>query len=325
MLASYIAISLGLIVMIWGADRCVTGASALARNLGVSPLVIGLTIVGFGTSAPEFLVSGLASWEGNPGLAVGNAIGSNIANIALVVGVTALVSPLIVSSKTVRREFPILLAVVLLAFILMVDGQLSQIDGMVLVAGLVAMVVWVVHLGLQGHKAGDDPVEQEYDDEIPSDMPMSKALMWLFIGLVLLLTSSKALVWGAVNVAESFGVSDLVIGLTIVAIGTSLPELTASVMSVLKKEDDLAIGNIIGSNMINILGVLALPGLIAAPAILDAEVMSRDFPFMAILTVVLLIMAFGRKGAGKISRLEGAVLLSSFIAYMVYLYLTAVS
>ncbi|MCF6235607.1 MAG: calcium/sodium antiporter [Gammaproteobacteria bacterium] len=325
MLASYIAISLGLIVMIWGADRCVTGASALARNLGVSPLVIGLTIVGFGTSAPEFLVSGLASWEGNPGLAVGNAIGSNIANIALVVGVTALVSPLIVSSKTVRREFPILLAVVLLAFILMVDGQLSQIDGMVLVAGLVAMVVWVVHLGLQGQKAGDDPVEQEYDDEIPKDMPMSKALLWLFVGLVLLLTSSKALVWGAVNVAESFGVSDLVIGLTIIAIGTSLPELTASVMSVLKKEDDLAIGNIIGSNMINILGVLALPGLIAAPAILDGEVMSRDFPFMAILTVVLLAMAFGRKGAGKITRLEGAMLLSAFIAYMVYLYLTAVS
>ncbi len=325
MLLSSFAVLAGLVVMIWGADRCVMGASALARNLGVSPLVIGLTIVGFGTSAPEFLVSGLAAWDGNPGLAVGNAIGSNIANIALVIVFTALVSPLVVSSKTVRREFPVLLMVVVLAAVLMMDDQLSRMDGFILIAGLFAMVAWVVHLGLQGHKTGDDPVEQEFEDEIPSDMSMPRAFMWLIVGLVLLLSSSKALVWGAVNIAQALGVSDLVIGLTIIAVGTSLPELTASVMSVLKKEDDLAIGNIIGSNMINILGVLALPGLIAAPTLLDPEVMSRDFPFMAILTVALLAMAFGRKGAGKINRIEGAVLLSVFIAYMVYLYLMAVS
>ncbi len=299
------------------------GASATARNFGVSPLIIGLTIVGFGTSAPEMLVAGVASSEGNPGLAIGNALGSNITNIALVLGVTALVTALTVASETVRREIPILLAVSLLAYWLMSDGVLSFVDGVLLIGGMITMIVLVVRLGIKSSDTGD-PAEADFNEEIPEGMPMGKAIFWTVLGIVVLLASSKILVWGSVNIAQAFGVSDLVIGLTIVAIGTSMPELMASVMSALKNEHDLAIGNIIGSNMFNLLGVMALPGLIA-PGAFDPDVLTRDFPWMIALTLALFVMAYGFRGPGKISRWEGAILLLAYIGYMVWLYQSVVA
>ncbi len=323
MLLSVAAVVAGLIFLVWGAERTVMGASGLARNFGISPLIIGLTIVGFGTSAPEMLVAGVASSDGNPGLAIGNALGSNITNIALVLGVTAMVTALSVSSNVVRREIPVLLAVSLLAFWLMSDGELSFADGATLLIGMFVMIGLVVRMGINASNSGD-PVEAEFSDEIPEGMDTRKAIFWAVFGIIVLLASSKALVWGAVNIAVAFGVSDLIIGLTIVAIGTSLPELMASVMSALKKEHDMAIGNIIGSNMFNILGVMALPGLIA-PGMFDADVLSRDFPWMIGLTLALFLVAYGFRGPGKVTRWEGALLLIAYVVYMVVLYRSAVA
>ncbi len=318
------AILLGLVVLVWSADRFVLGASAVARNYGISPLIIGMTILGFGTSAPEMLVSGMAAWGGNPELGVGNALGSNIANIALVLGFTAIIAPMAVHSKVLKREFPMLFLVIALAAVLMIDNQLSRIDGFILLSGVVVMLWWMVRLARQEQRAGKEPMEAEFEGEIPTDMPTGKAFFWLLLGLVLLMASSQLLVWGAVNVATYFGVSDLIIGLTIIAIGTSLPELAATVAAALKKEHEMAIGNIIGSNLFNILAVLALPGIIM-PTALAPEVMSRDFVVMTILTVVLFLMAYGFKGKdGQINRIEGAILLASFVAYMVMLYFAVV-
>ncbi len=317
MLESIIAVIAGFALLAWGADRCVLGASVTARNFGVSPMVIGLTIVGFGTSAPEMLVSGMAAWDGNTGLSIGNALGSNITNIALVLGVAALVVPLTVQSDTVRREIPILLAVSLLAFVLMNDGYLGSLDGVLLMVGLVVMIVMVVSLGLKSRK--DDPLEDEFTEEMPEAMATGKAIFWLVFGIVVLLLSSRLLVWGAVNIAQAFGVSDLVIGLTIVAIGTSMPELMATVMSALKNEHDIALGNVIGSNMFNLLGVLGLPGIIHPGGFLP-EVLLRDFPWMIGLTLALFVMSYGFRGPGKINRLEGGVLVAAYCGYMTMLY-----
>jgi len=320
MLESIIAVIAGFIFLAWGADRTVLGASVTARNFGVSPMVIGLTIVGFGTSAPEMLVSGVAAWEGNTGLSIGNALGSNITNIALVLGVTALVVPLTVMSDTVRREIPILLAVSLLTFLLMNDGTLGRLDGFLLLGGLVLMIFMVVTLGRKSKK--EDPLEDEFAEEMPAAMSNARAMFWLVFGIVVLLAASRLLVWGAVNIAHAFGVTDLVIGLTVVAIGTSMPELMASVMSALKNEHDIAIGNVIGSNMFNLLGVLALPGLINPGEFLP-EVLVRDFPWMLGLTLALFVMSYGFRGHGKISRIEGGILILAYCVYMVMLYFSA--
>jgi len=311
----------GFALLVWGAERFVMGAASTARLLGVSPLLIGLTIVGFGTSAPEILVSLMASLNDNPGLAVGNAIGSNITNIALILGVTAIFIPLSVHSGIVRRELPILLGTTLVAWLLVSDGQLDYTDGLILLGGLVFMLAWVIWLGL--HSRGKDPMADEYEAEIPTDMPLSRSLLWLLFGLIILVASSRLLVWGAVGIAETLGVSDLVIGLTIVALGTSLPELAASVASALKNEPDIAIGNVIGSNMFNLLAVLGIPGIIKPDAV-DPAVLSRDMPIMIALTVALLIMAWGFRGAGRINRLEGSVLLITYIGYQSLLYFSVV-
>lgn len=324
MLLSSVAILLGLAVLVWSADRFILGASAVARNYGISPLIIGMTILGFGTSAPEMLVSGMAAWEGNPTIGVGNALGSNITNIALVLGFTAMVSPMVVRSKVLKREFPLLFLVMGLAAVLLIDNDLSRTDGFILLSGVVVMLWWMIRLARQEQIEGKEPLEAEFDGEIPADMPTGRAFFWLLLGLVLLMVSSRLLVWGAVNVAHYFGVSDLIIGLTIIAIGTSLPELAATVSAALKREHEMAIGNIIGSNLFNILAVLALPGIIM-PTVLEPEVMSRDFIVMAVLTVALFLMAYGFKGKdGQINRIEGAVLLVSFIGYMVMLYFSVV-
>ena len=313
------AIIIGFGLLVWGAERFVHGAAAIAKNLGVSSLIIGLTVVGIGTSAPEILISIVASSQGNPALAVGNALGSNITNIALVLGITAIVMPLTVKSETLQREYPIMFIIMLVALMLVMDNHLGQMDGLILISGLFVMLYWMIQ---QGRKQKRDPMEKEFEQEIPK-ISIQKAFLWFAIGLVLLIISSRGLVWGSVNIAKAAGISDLVIGLTIVAIGTSLPELAASIMSALKKEHDIAIGNIIGSSMFNLLVVFAIPGLMS-PHVIDSSILERDFPFMIGLSIVLFLMAYGFKGQGRVNRFEGGLLLGGYIAYMTVLYYTAV-
>ena len=316
MLLSYLAILGGFALLVWGADRFVIGASATARNLGVPPLIIGLTIVGFATSAPEMLVSGMAAWGGNTSMGVGNAVGSNITNIALVLGITALVKPMTVHSGVLQREFPILFLATLFMLMLVIDGELTRLDGILMMGGLLLIIYWIVMVALQTRKK--DPMSVEFEAEIPREMPQWKAMSLLLLGIIVLVISSRILVWGAVEVAVSFGISDLVIGLTIIAIGTSLPELAASVMSALKGEHDIAIGNVIGSNMFNILGVMGLPAIISGYQA-DAELLTRDLPVMIGLTIALFVLAYGFRGPGRLTRYEGSVLLSAFAVYMLVL------
>lgn len=310
----------GFILLVWGADRLVAGASALARNLGVSPLIIGLTIVAFGTSAPELVVSGVAAYRGNPGLAVGNAIGSNIANIGLILGVTAIVYPLRVESETLKREYPLLMLIMVASFIMAADLVFNKTEGWLLLTGLVALVIWMVRFGLR--RGTDDPLAEEFDAEIPRDMPTAKAVLWLTVGLIILPLSSSFLVDGAVFIARSLHVSEAVIGLTIIALGTSLPEMAAALTSALRQEDDLAIGNVIGSNMFNILGVLGIAAVVN-PVGVDVLILKRDFPIMFLFTVLLFFMAYGINGPGRINRRSGFLLLSMFVVYQVLVWLTA--
>ena len=316
MLLHITAIIAGFALLVWGAERFVTGAAAIARNLGVSPMLIGMTIVGFGTSAPEILVSAMASFEGNPGLAIGNAIGSNIANIGLILGVTALIAPLDIKSETLRREYPMLLAVCLVATVLMLDGVLGLVDAAILLACLVVLFYAIYLISFKSR--GADPLGVEFGAEIPQSMTTALAVWFFIAGLFLLLVSSKILVWGAVELATAFGISDLVIGLTIVALGTSLPELAASVVSALKQEDDIAIGNILGSNMYNLLAVLPMPALIA-PGPFAPEAMTRDMSVMIGFTLILFATGYAARGKGRIGRLVGLLLLSAFAAYQVLL------
>ena len=317
-----VAIFAGFALLVWGADRFVMGAAASARLLGVSPLLIGLTIVGFGTSAPEILVSVVASLQGNPGLAIGNAIGSNITNIALVLGATALLVPLAVDSGTMRREMPILIGTTVFAYLLLSDGKLGFGDGLALLFGLLVMLSWVIYLGLSSRDS-KDPMATEFAAEIPTDLTLAQALFWLLVGGIILMVGSRILVWGSVAIAQHFGVSDLIIGLTIVALGTSLPELAAAIASALKNEPDIAIGNVIGSNMFNLLAVLGIPGILS-PSVIDPAVLGRDMPIMVALTVALLIMAYGFHGKGRINRLEASLLLAAYAGYQTLLYFTAV-
>jgi len=319
MLIDIIAIIIGFALLVWGADHFVNGAAGLARNLGLSPLLIGLTIVGLGTSAPEILVALMAVVQGNPELAIGNALGSNITNIALILGVTALIAPLSVHSDTLHKEYPVLLTVTLGASILMLDQNLSFLDGVLLLAALPLVMYWVIQLSKK--RKFNDPLLKELEEEIPAEMSNKSAIIWFSIGLIVLLGSSRLLVWAAVNIATAFGVSDLVIGLTIVAIGTSLPELAASIASALKNEHDLAIGNVIGSNIYNLLAVLCIPALFA-PGYFTIEVVLRDLPIMIGLTVALFFMGYSFKNStGHISRFGGSMLVISFITYQSWLFL----
>jgi len=317
---SVFAIIVGFALLVWGSDRFVFGASAIARNLGVSPLVIGLTIVGGGTSAPEALVSATAAFNGNPGIAIGNALGSNIANIGLVLGVTALVRAVTVRSQILRLEFPIMFGVIALAWLLLGNGTLERRDGLILSLAFIGLLFFMMVIAMRARRS--DPLQREFDQEIPADVGMGMAFLWFAIGLCALLAGSQSIVWGAVGIARSFGVSDLLIGLTVLAVGTSLPELATAISSVLKNEPDIAVGNVIGSNMFNLLPVLALPGLIA-PSEVPAEALQRDFPVMLTLSVALLIMAWGFRGPGRIARWEGGVLVFAFICYQGLLYVSA--
>jgi cation:H+ antiporter len=308
---------LWLIVLSVAADRFVFGAAALARNLGIAPMIIGLTIVAMGSSAPEIVVSAMASVKGNTDTAVGNALGSNITNIALVLGLTVVLKPLLVASTTVKREIPVLIIVSLLATYMLADHVLSRFEGVVLIILFVSVLVALAWLSTRLEK--NDPLLSETENEIPQGVATSKAVFWLIVGLVLLPLSATYMVDSAVIIAKALGMSELVIGLTIIALGTSLPELAASIAGVLKNEDDLALGNIIGSNIFNILAVMAMPGLIA-PGAIDAMAASRDVYVMLGLNLLLVLLSLNFKGVRRINRLEGFGLLACFAFYQYLLF-----
>ena len=315
-----LAIVAGLGLLVWSADRFVSGAASTARHFGMPPLLIGMVIVGFGTSAPEMVVSAFAALQGNPGIALGNAYGSNITNIALILGVTALIGPIAVHSQVLRKELPLLTAATVLAAWQLLDGVLSRLDALVLLIAFGGLMAWTIWQGV-GKKTDSlgSEVAQELDQRT---MPLGRAISWLVAGLVLLIASSRLLVWGAVELARSFGVSDLLIGLTIVAVGTSLPELASSVIAARKGEHDIALGNILGSNLFNTLAVVGIAGAIH-PMAVAPEVMTRDILTMAALTVSLFLFGYGFRGPGRINRFEGAALLACYVGYTVYLVTTA--
>lgn len=314
MIVPLIAVICGLVLLVWSADRFVDGSASTARHFGVPPLLIGMVIVGFGTSAPEMVVSAIAAWQGNPGIALGNAYGSNIANIALILGITALICPIAVHSQVLRKELPILTVITALAAWQVADRHITRLDAGVLLIVFSALMAWTI---IQGMRTGSAP------DALGSDMeaelegkqrPMRESLMLLLTGLVVLMLSSRILVWGAVEAAQGLGVSDLIIGLTVVALGTSLPELASSIAAARKGEDDIALGNIIGSNLFNTLAVVGIAGIID-PINPDPDVFYRDVPFMAGLTLSLFLFGYGFRGPGRINRPEGLVLLLAYLGY----------
>ena len=306
----------GLIGLVWSSDKFVDGAAAIASLAGLSPLLIGLTIVSLGTSAPEIVVSVIASLSGSGELAVGNALGSNITNTGLVLGVTLIIKAISVEAATTRRELPQMLGATLLAGALMIDGDLSMLDGLVLLSALTVFLFL-----LSKRNSGQDSELQE-----PASTSAGVAWLKFLGGLTLLVISSRVLVIGAVNIATTLGVSELIVGLTIVAIGTSLPELAASVMSAIKGHADIALGAIVGSNIFNLLIVLPVPGLLG-PLSLEPEVFNRDWLFTFLLAVLLMLFAWLAQhkavrystGAGELGRVTGVVLLGTYISYLTIL------
>lgn len=334
MILSIVAVVIGLLLLVWSADKFVDGAVGIAKFCGMSTLLIGMVIVGFGTSAPEMVVSALSAIQGNPELALGNAYGSNIANIALILGVTAVIMPVLVKRDALRRDMPVLIAVTVLSVVLLLDGNVSRMDGVILLlvfAGVMAFNIWSELRATK--KAGDASVDAECEAANGETAPsIGKSVFWLVLGLVLLVASSRALVWGACNIARSLGVSDLLIGLTIVAVGTSLPELASSIAAARKGEDDLAFGNIVGSNLFNTLAVVGIAATIAPMNSFDAQVLVRDLPVMAVLTVLLLLFGLPTriskigpdgKRIGRINRIEGSVFLVAYIGYLAFLIVQA--
>ena len=319
MLLPALAIIGGFILLVWSADRFIEGAAATAQHAGMPPLLIGMVIVGFGTSAPEMVVSAMAALDGNPDLALGNALGSNIVNTGLIVGVTAAIVPIAVHSKIIRKELPLLLFISAVTGYLIMDASLARWEAALLLAGFFSLIGWSVFTAIRGK---GDALEQDVEQELEEHaMSLGKAMGWLIVGLALLIISSRVLVWGSVEVAQALGVSDLVIGLTIVALGTSLPELAASIIAVKKGEHEIAIGNIVGSNMFNLLAVIGIAGVIMPIDIIPAGAFARDWTTMFGLMVALLIMgvAWQGKKQGRINRFEGIGLILAFSAYNVYL------
>lgn len=333
MILSVVAIVVGLFLLVWSADRFVDGAVGVARFFGMSTFLIGMVIVGFGTSAPEMVVSILSAMNDTPQLALGNAYGSNIANIALILGVTALIAPVVVQKQAMSRDIPVLIAMTALTVLLLVDGNVSLIDGAVLLVAFVAIMGFNILSELKAkrkrRKSGGASDISEVE-EIPAEgVSIGKAVLYLLVGLVLLIVSSRMLVWGAVYMAHALGVSDLLIGLTIVAVGTSLPELASSIAAARRGENDLAVGNIIGSNIFNTLVVVGLASVIAPIKAADPEVMSRDVPIMSALTLLLFLICIPvkKKNGKRVSgfgRIGGALFLSLYVAYLVLLGIQAV-
>lgn len=304
-------LALGFVALIWSADKFLSGAAATATNMGVSKMMIGLTVVSIGTSAPEIVVATMAALDRNSLLAVGNAIGSNIANIGLVLGITAIITPLTFSANVRRKELPWLLGATFLAVILLFDRRLDFIDGIILLLGL-AYILWQLVVSQSDPEYSTNVISDELDD-LPA-MTNRQSLIWLVVGLVALLVSAQVLVYAATNIAITLGVSDMIIGLTIIAVGTSLPELAATVGSAIKGQPDIAIGNIVGSNILNILAVLAVPGLIHATD-MDYAALWRDSGMMLALTLMLALFAYGLNSRAVITRFEGSVMLMAWIGY----------
>lgn len=315
-MTALIAVLAGLVLLVWSAERFVEGSACTARHLGMPPLLIGMVIVGFGTSAPEMVVSAFSAAQGNPGLALGNAYGSNITNIALIIGLTAVISPITVHSQVLRKELPLLIAMTGLAAWQLWDGEVSRLDAWVLLGVFAALMTWTIR---QGVRQTADALGEEVALEMTTHaMPLRRAIIWMVVGLLLLIVSSRLLVWGAVEIARSLGVSDLLIGLTVVAIGTSLPELAAAIVATRKGEHDIALGNVMGSNLFNTLAVVGIAGAIH-PMSVGPEVFSRDLLVMALLTVALCLFGYGFHDPGRINRYEGAILLVAYVGYTGYL------
>ncbi|HEQ3614569.1 TPA: calcium/sodium antiporter [Vibrio cholerae] len=317
MLLASLAIIAGFALLVWSADKFVEGAAASANYAGMPPLLIGMLVVGFGTSAPEMVVSAMAAMDGNPALALGNAVGSNIVNITLILGVTAIIAPIAVHSSIIRKELPILLLVTLVIGAMLWNHHISTLEAWALIGGFMFLIGWSIWSAL---RSTGDHLEQEMDDELSSqNMSLKSSIFWLITGLVLLIISSRILVWGAVEIAQQLGVSDLLIGLTIVALGTSLPELAASIMAARKGEHDIAVGNVVGSNMFNSLAVIGIAGTIEPISNIGAEVFWRDWTSMLFVTGLLLLTAARFGKSQTISRSEGAVLLVCYLGYNGYL------
>lgn len=316
MLLPLCAVIGGLLLLVWSADRFIDGAAGIACYYGMPPLLVGMLIIGFGTSAPEIVVSAFAAWQGTPGLALGNAYGSNIANIGLIIGLSALLSPLTIPDGMIRRELPVLLAITALAVWQLRDLSISRPEALVLLGVFFLLVGWSIYYGMR------HPTEVNTD--LPQTLPTSATTAWLWtiIGIVLLTAASRAMVWGAATIARYFGIDDLIIGLTIFAVGTSLPELASALSALRKQQHDIVLGNIIGSNLFNTLAVVGIAGVIH-PMTVSRDVLWRDLPIMAVMTLALFgcALSFTRR-PGRINRLEGALLLATFIAYNAYLIYT---
>lgn len=320
MLLPILAIIAGLAILIWSADKFVEGASGIAVHFGLPPLLIGMVIVGFGTSAPELTVSTISALQNNPGIALGNAYGSNVANIGLILGITAIVSPIATHSKILKTELPVLTGITLVSIILLWDLELTRVEAVIALGLFAAIMSWQVW---QGFRESSDPLGDEFAHELGArPSTLGRSFAWLVLGLVLLIASSRTMVWGAVEIAHALGVSDLVIGLTIVAIGTSLPELASSISAVRKGEHDIALGNVLGSNLFNTLAVVGLAGVIN-PFVTQKEILTRDFPVMLVFTLSLFAICYRRHGQGRINRYEGALLLLAFVGYNAWIYFTA--
>ncbi|GAB6034521.1 calcium/sodium antiporter [Galenea microaerophila] len=320
-----IGLVIGLFLLVKSSDYFIEGAASTAVHLNIAPLIIGVVVLGFGTSAPEIIVSILASLDGSPGLAIGNVVGSNIANIGLVLGSAALIAPIAVKSSILKHELPLLLLISTASILLIIDDDLDRIDGIILLITLVGTMFWMVKTN-SSPQAKSDPMEQEIEQEL-NEIPkltLRQSITYLLLGLIVLMLSAKMMVWGAVEIAHFFGVSETIIGLTIIAIGTSLPELAASITAARKNEADLMIGNILGSNLFNLLAVMAMPALIA-PGKINDSILLLDYPIMLALTLVMLLVAIPRKNLAVITRIEGAILLASYIAYLLFLYYRTVS
>lgn len=315
---------LGLALLVWSSDVFIDSAASVAQHLNIAPLIIGVVVLGFGTSAPEMLVAILAAFNNSPGLAIGNVVGSNIANIGLILGITAIVSPIIIKSSLLKREFPILLAISVIGILLMLDNDLDTIDGLILIVLLFIVMGWMIYANRTASPT--DPMSEETLEELKEHPKMGLKKSWLLLltGLVILIMSAKMMVWGAVEIAHFFEVPEMIIGLTIIAIGTSLPELAAAISAARKGEADLMIGNIIGSNLFNLLAVLSMPALIA-PSLIENTTLIIDYPIMLALTLAMLLVALPRKGSAVITRTEGSLLLISFVGYMLLLYFRAIN
>jgi len=318
------AVIIGIVLLVFSADKFVDGAAAAAKRAGLPPLLIGMLVIGFGSSMPEMVISGLSASQGNSGLALGNAFGSNITNIALILGLTAAISPIRVESSILRRELPLLAFVTLTAAALLyVDGALSRTDGWLLIGLFVVIMAWSIHAGVNNKT---DHLAVMVEQELQAPMSMARAITYVVFGLILLVISSQILVWGGVEIARALGISDLIIGLTVVAVGTSLPELAASIAAVRKNEHDLALGNIIGSNLFNTSIVIGITGTIG-PTILEPGILSRDLPVLGILTAALFLMGYAFRGrtVGIITRFEGILLLIAYLTYNAGLVLAVIN